>query len=64
MLRISCPDGMFDFDLGMIQWFTVKDGVQHYEGLREYFYFYNHDRSHQSLEYKNQPIANCKKKAA
>jgi putative transposase len=31
---------------------AFEDGVQLYEGLREYFQFYNHERIHQSLEYK------------
>ena len=29
-----------------------QDGVKLYEGLKEYFRFYNHERSHQSLAYK------------
>lgn len=31
---------------------VFEDGVQLYEGLRTYFKFYNHERSHQSLDYK------------
>jgi putative transposase len=31
---------------------AFEDGVQLYEGLREYFQFYNHERIHQSLDYK------------
>ena len=31
---------------------VFEDGVQLYEGLREYFQFYNHERIHQSLDYK------------
>jgi putative transposase len=31
---------------------VFEDGVQLYEGLREYFRFYNHERIHQSLDYK------------
>lgn len=30
---------------------VAEDGVQLYEGLKEYFSFYNHERPHQSLEY-------------
>lgn len=31
---------------------AFEDGVQLYQGLREYFDFYNHERVHQSLDYK------------
>lgn len=31
---------------------VFEDGVQLYEGLREYFQFYNHERIHQSLDYR------------
>ncbi len=31
---------------------AFEDGVQLYEGLQQYFQFYNHERGHQSLEYK------------
>ena len=30
---------------------VAEDGVQLYDGLREYFAFYNHERFHQSLMY-------------
>jgi putative transposase len=31
---------------------VFEDGVKLYEGLQKYFYFYNHERMHQSLKYK------------
>jgi putative transposase len=31
---------------------AFEDGVQLYEGLKEYFQFYNYERIHQSLDYK------------
>jgi putative transposase len=31
---------------------AFEDGVQLYEGLKNYFQFYNHERLHQSLDYK------------
>lgn len=31
---------------------AYEDGVQLYEGLKNYFHFYNHERMHQSLDYK------------
>ena len=31
---------------------AYEDGVQLYEGLKNYFHFYNHERIHQSLDYK------------
>jgi putative transposase len=31
---------------------VFEDGVQLYEGLKQYFQFYNHERIHQSLDYK------------
>lgn len=31
---------------------VFDDGVKLYEGLQKYFHFYNHERLHQSLEYK------------
>lgn len=31
---------------------AFEDGVKLYEGLKQYFYFYNHERIHQSLDYK------------
>lgn len=31
---------------------SFEDGVKLYEGLQNYFYFYNHQRLHQSLDYK------------
>ena len=31
---------------------VFEEGVQLYEGLQEYFQFYNHERIHQSLDYK------------
>jgi putative transposase len=31
---------------------VFEDGVQLYEGLKEYFRFYNYERTHQSLAYK------------
>lgn len=31
---------------------AYEDGVQLYEGLKNYFQFYNHERMHQSLDYK------------
>jgi putative transposase len=31
---------------------VFDDGVQLYEGLQKYFYFYNKERLHQSLDYK------------
>lgn len=30
---------------------VFEDGVQLYEGIKKYFHFYNHERSHQSLDY-------------
>lgn len=32
--------------------FTFDDGVKLYEGLKQYFHFYNTERLHQSLDYK------------
>jgi putative transposase len=32
--------------------YAFEDGVQLYEGLKKYFEFYNHQRLHQSLDYK------------
>lgn len=43
---------------------VAEDGVQLYEGLQEYFSFYNHERSHQSLEYKTPADCYLQKKAA
>ena len=31
---------------------VFEDGVQLYKGLQDYFQFYNHERIHQSLDYK------------
>ena len=31
---------------------AFEDGVQLYNGLKEYFHFYNTERGHQSLDYK------------
>ncbi len=31
---------------------VYEDGVQLYEGLQQYFHFYNYERMHQSLDYK------------
>ncbi len=31
---------------------AFEDGVKLYEGLQKYFYFYNNERIHQSLDYK------------
>ncbi len=31
---------------------AFEDGVELYQGLEKYFQFYNHERGHQSLEYK------------
>ncbi len=42
----------------------AEDGVQLYEGLKEYFSFYNHERPHQSLEYETPADCYLKKKAA
>ncbi len=41
---------------------AFEDGVRLYEGLSEYFTFYNHERDHQSLGY--QTPASCYLKAA
>lgn len=30
---------------------AFEDGMQLYEGLKKYFYFYNNERIHQSLDY-------------
>ncbi len=30
---------------------VFEDGIQLYEGIKKYFHFYNHERSHQSLGY-------------
>jgi putative transposase len=43
---------------------VAEDGVQLYEGLQEYFSFYNHERSHQSLAYKTPADCYLQKKAA
>ncbi len=43
---------------------VAEDGVQLYEGLQEYFSFYNHERSHQSLEYKTPADCYLQKKVA
>jgi putative transposase len=32
--------------------YAFEDGVQLYNGLQQYFHFYNHERIHQSLEYQ------------
>ena len=32
--------------------YAFEDGVQLYNGLQQYFTFYNHERMHQSLDYK------------
>lgn len=32
--------------------YVVEDGVKLYEGFKEYFSFYNHQRSNQSLGYE------------
>ncbi|MCK6640976.1 MAG: integrase core domain-containing protein, partial [Bacteroidia bacterium] len=31
---------------------VFEDGVQLYEGIKNYFQFYNNERSHQSLNYQ------------
>ena len=43
---------------------VAEDGVQLYEGLKEYFSFYNHERSHQSLGYETPADWYLKMKAA
>lgn len=43
---------------------AVEDGVQLYAGLNQYFAFYNHQRPHQSLEYKTPGSCYLKMKAA
>lgn len=43
---------------------AVEDGVQLYAGLNKYFTFYNHQRPHQSLEYKTPGSCYLKMKAA
>jgi putative transposase len=43
---------------------VAEDGVQLYEGLNEYFSFYNHQRIHQSLEYETPAGCYLKMKAA
>jgi len=43
---------------------AVEDGVQLYDGLNKYFSFYNHQRPHQSLEYKTPGSCYLKMKAA
>ena len=43
---------------------AAKDGVELYNGLNEYFTFYNHQRSHQSLEYETPATCYLKNKAA
>ncbi len=43
---------------------AVEDGVQLYDGLNKYFTFYNHQRPHQSLEYKTPGSRYLKMKAA
>ena len=43
---------------------VAQDGVLLYEGLQKYFSFYNHERSHQSLEYKNAAECYLQKKVA
>ena len=55
-------------------WRTVKyehvylhvagDGVQLYNGLNEYFTFYNHERTHQSLKYETPAVSYLKNRAA
>ena len=43
---------------------VAQDGVLLYEGLQKYFSFYNHERSHQSLEYKTPAECYLQKKVA
>lgn len=43
---------------------AVEDGVQLYDGLTKYFTFYNHQRPHQSLQYKTPESCYLKRKAA
>ncbi len=43
---------------------VAEDGVQLYNGLQEYFSFYNHERSHQSLNYETPAEQYMKKKVA
>ena len=43
---------------------VAQDGVLLYEGLQKYFSFYNHERSHQSLEYKTPSECYLQKKVA
>jgi putative transposase len=43
---------------------AAEDGVQLYEGLQEYFSFYNQERPHQSLEYETPEARYLKKEAA
>jgi putative transposase len=41
---------------------AFEDGVKLFNGLKEYFHFYNHERFHQSLDYKKP--ADCYRDAA
>lgn len=41
---------------------AFEDGVKLYEGLQKYFYFYNNERIHQSLDYKT-PVSIYRKAA-
>jgi len=43
---------------------VAEDGVELYRGMREYFSFYNHERSHQSLGYETPASRYLKMKAA
>ena len=43
---------------------VAEDGVQLYEGLQEYFSFYNQERSPQGLEYKTPADCYLQKKVA
>jgi putative transposase len=43
---------------------VAEDGVELYEGLKDYFAFYNHERSHQSLAYETPENYYLKVKAA
>jgi len=39
---------------------AYEDGVKLYEGLQKYFYFYNKERPHQSLDYRTPESLYCK----
>ena len=43
---------------------VAEDGLQLYEGLKDYFMFYNTDRPHQSLKYQTPALYYHAHKAA